>query len=587
MGGPATHRNSQHTRNAPKAHRISVPADSPGPQAPLAAVRELKRSFGIDARRIDAVGCALAGGEFRSVAELVCLTGSSRRTVEAVLRAAGPDLESSGGRVRISPPQARAYAAEFRCGEGEPARDPWEELARRDPAALAEAARLIERAPAPRPELDQVAATPETVLKRGHYLRRSFDLRGAHVLCAGDHDLTSLGLFLAGGAPGLRVSVVDADERLLGYLDTEAQRRGFDVRCYAADLRLGLPAALHGSAQLAFTDPPYTPEGVHLFVTRGLQGIGDQRNGRVLLAYGHGEQPALGLAVQEALEPLHLVYEAVLPGFNHYAGAEAIGSAAALYQLRPTRRTGSAARAGADAVRPGLYTHGAQSAESAATELGAATAARILELAAAGGPGALLAGEGWPAAAGGQRLPLSLRLAGPLPRALQDHGTVIVNLYPGFGSLVLRALVAVNAGRVAVVCGGGVPELRDAAGQRELAELIAPKYRITRLLRSTPEPDMAVILAEKAQPGRQEAEQVAAYVYARPHGKIGNAWREGLIAARKSRGEVLTKRDARHIIASACPRPDVLERSLLDLPRHLYPALAGAIRRSAAAVVPD
>jgi N4-bis(aminopropyl)spermidine synthase len=583
MGGPAIARNSQNTRNVPKAHRISVPADSPGCQAPLAAVQELKRSFGIDARRIDAVGCLLVSGEFRSVAELVCTTGAPRRTVEAVLQAAGEHLESSGERVRISPPRARMYAAEFGCGEGEPVRDPWEELARRDAAALAEAARLVERAPAPRRELDQVPATPETVLKRGHYLLRSFDLPGAHVLCVGDHDLTSLGLFLAGGADGLRVSVVDADERLLDYVDTEAERRGFDVRCYAADLRLGLPAALHGSAQLAFTDPPYTPEGVHLFVIRALQGIGGQRNARVLVAYGHGEQPALGLAVQEALEPLHLVYEAVLPGFNHYAGAQAIGSTAALYQLRPTRRSGSAARAGADGVRPELYTRGAQSVESAATELGSATSARILELAAVPGPGALLVGEGWPAEAGGQRLPLSRLLAAPL----QDHPAVVVNLYPGFGSLVLRALLAANAARVAVVCRNDAAELRDAVGQRELAELTGPKYRVNRLLRSTPEPDMAVILADRAPAaGLSAAEQVTAYVWGRPHGKLGNVWREGLIAARESCSEVLTKRDARRIVASVWPRPDVLDRSLLDLPRHLYPALAEATRRSADAAVP-
>jgi N4-bis(aminopropyl)spermidine synthase len=587
MGGPATGRNPWNTQNVTKAHRFGVPADSPGRQAPLAAVQELKRSFGIDARRIDAVGCLLAGGEFRSVAELVCMTGAPRRTVEAVLRAAGPHLESSGERVRISPARARTYAAEFGCGEGEPARDPWEELARRDSAALAEAARLTERAPPAQRELDQVPATPETVLKRGHYLLRSFDLRGAHVLCVGDHDLTSLGLFLAGGAAGLRVSVVDADERLLAYIDTEAAWRGFDVRCYAADLRLGLPAALHGSAQLAFTDPPYTPEGVHLFVTRGLQGIGDQRNGRVLVAYGHGEQPALGLAVQEALEPLHLVYEAVLPGFNHYAGAQAIGSTAALYQLRPTRRSSSAVRAVADTIRPELYTHGAQSVESAATRLGGATAARILDLAAVPAPGALLVGEGWPAEAGGQRLPLSRLLAEPLPRALQDRGAVVVNLYPGFGSLLLRAMLAANAPRVAIVCRNDAAELREAVGQRDLAELIVPKYRMTRLLRSTPEPDMAVIVADQAPAaGLSAAEQVTAFVWGRPHGKLGNVWREGLIAAAKSRIEVLTKNDARRIIASVWPSPDVLEHSLLDLPRHLYPALAEAIRRSATAAVP-
>ena len=561
-----------------------MPADSPEPESVLAAVRELRTSLGIGARRIDAVGCLLTDGEFRSVAELVSLTGTSRRTVEAVLRAAERYLDRSDGRVRISAPHAPAYAGEFGCGRDAAVRDPWDGLARRDPAALAEAAGLVERAPAPQRDLDQVPATAVTVLKRGHYLLRSFDLRGAHVLCVGDHDLTSLGLFLAGGANGLRVSAVDADEALLAYLDAEARQRGFDVRCYAADLRLGLPTALRESSQLVFTDPPYTPDGVRLFVTRGLQGLADTRNGRVLVAYGFGEQPALGLAVQQALSPLHLTYEAVLPGFNRYAGAEAIGGAAALYVLRPTRRSLSAAQAAADDPGLGLYTHGTQSVESAAQPLADPAASRILSLAAGPGEGVLLVGGGWPEACGGQRLPLPALMAAPLPGRLHAH-TAVINLYPGFGALVFRALLAASARRVAIVCGNDVPELRDGAGQRALARLIAPKYRITRLLRSTPEPDMAVILAEQARAGElTAAEQVAGYIFARAHGKLGNAWREGLITLWKSRGRELTKRDARRLIESVTAAPELLDRCPIDLPGHLFPPLIAELERSAAAM---
>ena len=553
----------------------------------LAAVRELRASFGIGARPVDAVGCLLTDGEFRSVAELVSLTGTSRRTVEAVLRAAEPHLDTSDGRdgVRIAGPYAPAYAAEFGCDRDAPVRDPWDELAVRDPAALAEAAGLAAGAPAPQRDLDQVPATAETVLKRGHYLLRSFDLRGTHVLCVGDHDLTSLGLFLAGGADGLRVSVVDADEALLGYIDAEARRRGFGVACYAADLRLGLPTGLRESSQLVFTDPPYTPEGVHLFVARGLQGLADARNGRVLVAYGFGEQPALGLAVQQALGALHLAYEAVLPGFNRYSGAEAIGGEAALYVLRPTRRSLSSAQARTDDSGSGLYTHGAQSVESEARPLADAATARILGLAAPAGEDVLLVGAGWPESCGGQRLPLGALMAAPPPGGL--HGrTAVINLYPDFGSLVFRALLAVSARRVAIVCRNGVPELRDAVGQRELARVIAPKYRITRLLRSTPEPDTAVILAEAPPAGNRNltaAEQVAGHVYPRAHGKLGNAWREGLIALCKSRGQQLTKRDARDLIESVTARPDLLGRCPMDLPRSLFPPLFAELERSAAA----
>src|SRR5580700_1184640 len=109
-----------------RTHRTHVPADPPEPESMLAAVRELRASLGIDARRIDALGCLLTDGEFRSVAELVSLTGTSRRTVEAVLRAAEPHLDTADGRVRIGGPHAAAYAAEFGCGQDAPMRDAWD-----------------------------------------------------------------------------------------------------------------------------------------------------------------------------------------------------------------------------------------------------------------------------------------------------------------------------------------------------------------------------------------------------------------------------------------------------------------------------
>jgi N4-bis(aminopropyl)spermidine synthase len=90
-----------------------------------------------------------------------------------------------------------------------------------------------------------------------------------------------------------------------------------------------------------------------------------------------------------------------------------------------------------------------------------------------------------------------------------------------------------------------------------------------------------VILAERAPAaGLTAADQVAAFIYGRSHGKLGNAWREGLVSLCKSRGQVLTKRDARRAIESVWPRADAFDRCLLDLPRHLFPALLDAIGRS-------
>ncbi|CND58751.1 Protein of uncharacterised function DUF43 [Mycobacterium tuberculosis] len=566
------------------AEQQDDPLQDDAPQDdPLEAVRALRAEFGIDARRVDQVGRLLLGGGFRTVEDVVAGTGTSRRTVEAVFRALEPDLETSGDGRRIAARNAGRYRAAFDEREPFGARDPWAESARRDPAAVAAAEALIGAAPPPVQALDHVPATAETVLKRARFMLDGFDLTGAHVLLAGDHDLTSLGLFLAGGAPGLRASVVDVDERLLAFIDGEAARRGWDVRCHFADLRLGLPAALRESADLVFTDPPYTPEGVQLFVARGLQGLRDQRNGRVLLAYGFGErQPALGLAVQKALNPLHLAYEAMLPGFNRYVGAQAVGGAAALYVLRPTRRTAAAARAAADDARTAVYTHGAQSVE-AAGGLDAEAAARVLGIAA--GEKTLLVGGDWPADAPGRRIALPAFLGAPLPRNLQDHGTVLVDLYPGFGASAVRALLAANAPRAVLVCRNDLPFLKDAEGQRDFSRLIGPKYRIDRFLRGTPGPGQAVVAAERARPDDLPgAGRVLGFMYARAHGKIGNGWREGLIALRRAAGRTLTKSEARAAVEAAASRPDLLERSPMDLPAHLFSVLGADVERSVAAL---
>src|SRR5262249_50878194 len=132
------------------------------------------------------------------------------------------------------------------------------------------------------------------------------------------------------------------------------------------DLRIALPEPLHDRFDLVVTDPPYSPEGVGLFAARGIQAIRRHDSGRLILAYGFPPaSPALGLKVQRALSSLDLVYEAVLPGFNHYDGAQAIGSRSAQYVLRPTRRSKRAAARTAERTLPAIYSHGGQAVESA------------------------------------------------------------------------------------------------------------------------------------------------------------------------------------------------------------------------------
>ena len=204
-------------------------------------------------------------------------------------------------------------------------------------------------------------------MRRARFLHETYWLDGAHLICVGDRDLTSLAVATviagrAGDRGGRGRAGAEGHPRV-------AREEGLNVQTAFADLRLGPPASLRETGDLAFTDPPYTPEGIQLFAARALQMLKPEDAARVLIAYGYGEaQAALGYGVQEALHELRLLIEALYPQFNRYVGAEAIGSASALYVTRPTRRTWAAAeKKGRSSAR--IYSGGKASLESSAASL--------------------------------------------------------------------------------------------------------------------------------------------------------------------------------------------------------------------------
>jgi hypothetical protein len=69
---------------------------------------------------------------------------------------------------------------------------------------------------------------------------------------------------------------------------------------------------------------------------------------------------------------------------------------------------------------------------------------------------------------------------------------------------------------------------------------------------------------------------VLRHILDRPHSKIANTWREGLIA---HTGGGLTKNEARVRIQEAAPW--LGDATMLDLPAHRLPTLPDAVRRSA------
>jgi len=287
------------------------------------ALAGLRAEWGIQARPVAALVRLLDGGAPVSTGRLVAETALSHRSVTEILQRLEPWLETGpqGHRLKQKPPSPPDPPHEIRTpghpqrseeggvprfhgeGEGRGGGDP--DLERR----LAQL-----QVPRRRRHLDHVAATSDTRLRRARLLAERYDLDGAGVLCLGDHDLTSLALALV--APRAHVAVVDVDDEVLEHVDRSARALGVEVCCRFADLRLGLPSDLRGTADLVFTDPPYTPEGVWLFAARGIEAMRRDHRSRLLLCYGHGDgQPALGLKVQAALHSLRLLIEEVRPGY--------------------------------------------------------------------------------------------------------------------------------------------------------------------------------------------------------------------------------------------------------------------------------
>jgi N4-bis(aminopropyl)spermidine synthase len=528
---------------------------------------ELAAVWGTELGRVRRLVAVLLDGGWHPLGELVGATATSRRSVGEVLRRLEPwvELDRGGDRARAAEHAVAALAAAFQPGQAPaPQAD--------DPLAASMAA-IMGGLPAPVRHLDHVPATPATAARRARFLAERFDLAGASVLCLGDHDLTSLALLHV--APTAEVAVVDVDERVLGHVDAVARERGWRVRTVFADLRVELPRSLLGRFELVFSDPPYTPAGVGLFLRRGLEALRRSEFARVLFCYGFGErQPALGLKVQAVVQDLRLVAEAILPGFNRYLGAEAIGGASALYVCRPTRRTWPALRDAAAQADPRIYTHGEGAEEAALPPLPPAATRALEGLAGDRGELALtVVGDGLPDGLAGRRaltLGAYLRDLGtatgrPPFTAAPHDGVVVANLWPHHGAYLPRLLLTAAAARLVAAT---PKQTLDLAG-------LDPADPLARLLASTWRPRVhargggaapAVLVAERVPPPAGDPlGLLLRFLVDHRHAVLGNAWREALIAAAAKDGRRVSKNQARQAVAAG-PLAAQLHSHLAELP---------------------
>lgn len=186
--------------------------------------------------------------------------------------------------------------------------------------------------PAPKRKFDQFGVTEATLAARTNILAERGFLIDAKILFLGDYDLTSLACLPR--AKNTEIWVLDVDPEVLQVVKEQAKGLVFTVQHNLAD---PLPKKLRASFDAVFTDPPYTPEGMSLFLSRSLDALTRGQRARVFLSYGSLD-PVRALAVQQKLLDHGVVIEELRPRFNEYLNAKTIGDVSDLYLLRPTAK---------------------------------------------------------------------------------------------------------------------------------------------------------------------------------------------------------------------------------------------------------
>ncbi len=524
--------------------------------------RDLTQAWGIDFHRLRALVCQLTSSNWCSMSELIARTLLSHWNVTHLLRRLHPWLEHDQDQVRIRATFQNLFRTVFDCSRisSEFFLTPYEIAARAgEEAAQAEAAlasieHVVNDLPLrPVRHLDHVSATPLTCLKRALFLSKNYELGGAIILLLGDHDLTSLAL--AQTAPGVAITVVDTDERVLDYINTVAAQHDWTIRTLFADLRIALPRSVEASCDLVFTDPPYTTDGMRLFLARGLESLKPTSSARLLFCYGFSERhPGLGLKVQSVLRDLHLVTEAVLPHFNRYRGAEAIASSAALYICRPTRRSLPAAQA--LRVDPRIYTQGKSAEETTMKALPRGVVDTVKRfLAAQTSERVLLMGDGWLTDLASTVETVSLRgylstLSTHQQGARSPYTSVVaVNLFLYYHAYLVRVLLLSAAKQLVIVAADHVADsLFNANKVDPLRMFIDSSYQVVARARGNARQPGVVLLQRRGPQDADAVKSLLRLLVDHPQARLVNAWREALIARGKDQGRRLSKNQARQII---------------------------------------
>ena len=185
-------------------------------------------------------------------------------------------------------------------------------------------------------QYDQFTATPETVLKRASLLKHFRDIENKKILFLGDDDFTSISVARR-GKPA-EIVVLDIDDRILDKIKSISNKLSLNIQTIKHDLKKTLPKEFLNRFDIVFTDPPYTPEGIRLFLSRSISSLSrNNMAARIYLCYGNSDRAKERfLPIYRSIIDSGLMLRYIFDKFNRYFGAESIGSSSSMFILDVT-----------------------------------------------------------------------------------------------------------------------------------------------------------------------------------------------------------------------------------------------------------
>lgn len=193
--------------------------------------------------------------------------------------------------------------------------------------------------------LDQSKSSVDTSLKRAMLCLKNYDLIGKNILCLGDDDLVSVALgfllkklFTHTFYQDTKITVIDIDKRIIEYINTIAAEESLSIKCEYEDLKNPLSNKFKNKFDCFFTDPPYTLEGMNLFLSRGIEALKNHIDLSIYFSFAH-KSPVYQLNMQRSFLTMKLVISTITLKFNTYEGAGIIGNTGQMIVLKTTDMT--------------------------------------------------------------------------------------------------------------------------------------------------------------------------------------------------------------------------------------------------------